>query len=51
MFVECGVVWGEQALKTSGVSKNEAPELWEDELDLQKVWMGAKGRGRPEACV
>ena len=40
--VECGVVWGDSAA-ASGLSKDEAPQLWEDELDMQKVWMGAKG--------
>ena len=29
--VECGIVWGEGAL-AAGLSADEAPELWEDEL-------------------
>lgn len=40
--VECGIVWGETAAAL-GLTKDEAPHLWEDELDLQKVWLGAKG--------
>ena len=39
--VECGVVWGELAT-CPGRSKEEAPEYWQDEWDLQKSWMGAK---------
>lgn len=48
--VECGVVWGEVA-RARGLSKEEAPQLWEDELDLQKSWMGAKGGHCPDSCV
>jgi arylsulfatase A-like enzyme len=43
---QCGVVWGETA-STPGVGPDEAPELWEDELELQKSWMGAKGGELP----
>lgn len=44
--IECGVVWGESA-RAPGLGQEEAPELWEDEMDLQKAWMGAKGGERP----
>lgn len=47
--VECGVVWGEVAMDP-GLGIDEAPELWEDELDLQKTWMEAKGGERPGTC-
>lgn len=40
--VECGIVWGDTAT-APGLSKDEAPQLWEDDTDLQKVWMGARG--------
>ncbi|KAM0348586.1 hypothetical protein ACHAP4_010841 [Fusarium culmorum] len=39
--VECGVVWGEKA-EALGLDKASAPELWEDDTDLQKSWIGAK---------
>ncbi|CAG7916587.1 unnamed protein product [Penicillium olsonii] len=44
--VECGIVWGEGAV-TPGLSRDEAPELWEDEMELQKCWMDARGGTRP----
>ncbi|OQE20325.1 hypothetical protein PENSTE_c013G07107 [Penicillium steckii] len=47
--VECGLIWGESAM-TSGFGKDEAPELWEDETDLQKSWMGAKAGSCPAVC-
>ncbi|KAI8660061.1 Sulfatase domain-containing protein [Fusarium keratoplasticum] len=47
--VECGIVWGEVA-SSSGVSKDEAPQLWEDEVELQKAWMGARGGDCPVDC-
>lgn len=47
--VECGLIWGESAM-TSGLGKDEAPELWEDETDLQKSWMGAKAGSCPAVC-
>lgn len=47
--VECGIVWGEGAF-APGLGKDEAPELWEDELDLQKSWMGARGGECPVSC-
>jgi arylsulfatase len=34
---ECSIVWGEQAMNTPGLSQDETPELWEDEMDLQKT--------------
>lgn len=37
---ECGIVWGETAM-SPGLDSAEAPMLWEDELELQKAWMGA----------
>lgn len=40
--IECGVVWGEKAV-APGQSKDEAPQLWEDEVELQQAWMGARG--------
>ncbi|KAL4922078.1 alkaline-phosphatase-like protein [Aspergillus aurantiobrunneus] len=40
--VDCGVVWGEGAA-APGLSKDEAPELWEDEMELQTCWMNARG--------
>ncbi|KAL4925285.1 alkaline-phosphatase-like protein [Aspergillus undulatus] len=40
--VECGVVWGEGAV-APGLGKDEAPELWEDETELQRRWMDARG--------
>lgn len=48
--VECGIVWGETAT-VSGLGKDEAPELWQDELELQSAWMGAKGGECPEVHV
>ncbi|CAH0057907.1 unnamed protein product [Clonostachys solani] len=47
--VECGIVWGETAA-APGLTKDEAPQLWEDELDLQTVWMGAQGGECPTSC-
>ncbi|KAL4790588.1 alkaline-phosphatase-like protein [Aspergillus venezuelensis] len=44
--VECGVVWGEGAV-AAGVSKDEAPELWEDEMELQRCWMDARAGAKP----
>ncbi|KAH8880771.1 alkaline phosphatase-like protein [Thozetella sp. PMI_491] len=40
--VECGVIWGESAAAV-GLGFDEAPELWEDDVELQKSWMGARG--------
>lgn len=39
--VECGVVWGEGAT-APGLGIDEAPELWEDEMELQRGWMQDK---------
>ncbi|KAL4783594.1 alkaline-phosphatase-like protein [Aspergillus varians] len=47
--VECGVVWGEAAA-APGLSVDDAPELWEDEMELQKCWMEARGGVRPPGC-
>ncbi|KAF7524186.1 hypothetical protein PCG10_005878 [Penicillium crustosum] len=44
--VECGIVWGEKAV-APGLGEDEAPELWEDEMELQKCWMEACGGVRP----
>lgn len=38
---ECGIVWGENVFNP-GLSSDEAPELWEDEVELQKSWLGAR---------
>lgn len=46
--VDCGIVWGETA-SAPGLSVDEAPELWEDEVELQKSWMDAKGGDMPRA--
>ena len=43
---ECGIVWGQTA-EADGLTIDEAPELWEDEVDLQKSWMGAKAGETP----
>ncbi|KAM0812787.1 putative Sulfatase N-terminal domain-containing protein [Seiridium cardinale] len=48
--VECGIVWGEAAT-AAGLGFDEAPELWEDETDMQKSWMGARGGECPETCA
>lgn len=48
--VECGIVWGETAV-TPGLPKDDAPDFWQDELDLQKTWMGARGGECPTPCV
>lgn len=40
--VECGVVWGESA-SAEGLGFDEAPELWDDDAELQSAWMGARG--------
>ena len=48
--VECGIVWGETAL-APGLGIDEAPGLWEDEVELQKSWMGARGGECPTPCV
>lgn len=44
---ECGIVWGENAMDP-GLSIEDAPELWEDEVELQKCWLGAKAGERVE---
>lgn len=44
--VECGIVWGEGAV-APGLGKDEAPELWEDEMELQRCWMDARGGVTP----
>jgi arylsulfatase A-like enzyme len=43
--VECGIVWGENAF-SAGLSREEAPQLWDDEIELQKSWMGAAARAQ-----
>ncbi|KAI0118710.1 alkaline-phosphatase-like protein [Nemania sp. FL0031] len=48
--VECGIVWGQTAV-APGLDCEEAPEFWEDELDLQKSWMGARGGECPASCA
>lgn len=48
--VECGIVWGEEAL-APGMGIDEAPGLWEDELELQKSWMDARGGECPVSCL
>ncbi|TPX13779.1 uncharacterized protein E0L32_005723 [Thyridium curvatum] len=47
---ECGIVWGESAI-APGLSREEAPELWEDEIEMQKVWMGACAGEMPAAVA
>lgn len=47
--VECGVVWGETA-QAPGLSRVEAPDLWQDEIELQMVWMGASAGDCPGPC-
>lgn len=47
--LECGVVWGKGA-QTPGLDIDEAPELWEDELELQQLWMGAGPGQCPASC-
>ncbi|KAJ5909618.1 hypothetical protein N7504_004261 [Penicillium tannophilum] len=44
---ECGIVWGENAMDP-GLSIEDAPELWQDEAELQKCWLGAKAGERIE---
>lgn len=39
--VDCQIVWGVDAMGP-GLSKEEAPELHEDDLALQKAWMSAR---------
>ncbi|KIW29059.1 uncharacterized protein PV07_04904 [Cladophialophora immunda] len=46
---ECGIVWGPGAM-APGLGRDEAPELWEDEIELQKSWMGARGGETPVPC-
>lgn len=48
--VECGIVWGDTAV-APGLAKDEAPQFWQDELDLQKAWMGARGGDLPKTCA
>lgn len=48
--VECGIVWGDTAT-AEGRSREEAPELWEDETELQRAWMGARGGECPAECA
>lgn len=38
--LDCGVVWGPNAMG-DGLSKEEAPHLWEDDTELQGTWMNA----------
>ncbi|KAK5163895.1 uncharacterized protein LTR77_010289 [Saxophila tyrrhenica] len=40
--VDCGIVWGDFA-SAPGFRKDEAPDYWQDELELQSSWMVAKG--------
>ncbi|CAJ2508728.1 Uu.00g137540.m01.CDS01 [Anthostomella pinea] len=47
---ECGIAWGPSAT-AEGMSKEEAPEFWLDELELQRGWMGARGGVSPEVCL
>jgi len=47
--IECGIVWGPTAT-ADGLSKEEAPEFWQDELELQRGWMGARGGVTPQVC-
>ncbi len=42
--VECGVVWGDSAV-APGLGFDDAPSLWDDELELQSSWMNARGGG------
>ncbi|CAK7213512.1 hypothetical protein SBRCBS47491_001825 [Sporothrix bragantina] len=44
--VECGIVWGETAA-AAGQDKESAPGLWDDDTELQKTWMGARGGETP----
>ncbi|KAF5026818.1 hypothetical protein F66182_1102 [Fusarium sp. NRRL 66182] len=46
--VECGIVWGESAV-APGADRDEAPGLWEDDVELQKVWMNTKGGQNPDS--
>ncbi|KAH8810672.1 alkaline-phosphatase-like protein [Xylogone sp. PMI_703] len=48
--VECGIVWGETAV-APGLGMDGAPALWEDEIELQKSWMGARGGELPSPCL
>lgn len=47
--VECGIVWGELAT-APGLSKEDAPQFWQDEIELQTAWMGARGGTCPVGC-
>jgi arylsulfatase A-like enzyme len=46
--MDCGVVWGERAMQ-SGLSKEDAPDYWQDELELQKSWMEAQDGQIPKS--
>lgn len=47
---ECGIVWGDSAAK-AGTSREQAPELWDDDVELQKNWMSARAGKFPSACL
>ncbi|CAK7234121.1 hypothetical protein SCUCBS95973_008827 [Sporothrix curviconia] len=44
--VECGIVWGETAA-AAGHTHDEAPGQWDDDTELQRTWMGARGGETP----
>lgn len=44
--MDCGIIWGEKA-DAPGQSREQAPELWEDDVELQQTWMGATGGACP----
>ena len=45
--VSYGIVFGESAV-APGLSKDEAPGLWENDMDLQRTWLGAKAGAVPD---
>lgn len=44
---EMGLVWGANALE-AGLSREEAPEMYDDDLELQRTWMSARAGQRPQ---
>jgi arylsulfatase len=45
--VEMGLIWGENG-GDNRHTKEEAPELWDNDFELQKTWMDVKGGQVPE---
>lgn len=45
--VEMGLIWGGN-VGDNRYTEEEAPELWDNDFELQKTWMDVKGGQVPE---